>query len=60
MTAGILRELPDSLADRGWLRAVWRPGDAEDWADPRVLSMRLREILARPLASAPPLAHVHH
>jgi putative copper export protein/mono/diheme cytochrome c family protein len=58
---------PDTLAgtqvlvDRsGWLRAVWRPGDAEDWVDPRVLSMRVREILTRPLANAPPMAHMHH
>ena len=39
---------PDALAgtqvlvDRnGWLRAAWRPGDAEDWTDPRIVAARI-------------------
>lgn len=63
----ILGLSPDALAgtqvvvDRnGWLRAAWRPGDAEDWTDPRVLAARFRDILARPLAIDPSEAHAHH
>jgi mono/diheme cytochrome c family protein len=58
---------PDALAgtqvlvDRsGWLRAAWRPGDAEDWTDPRGLAARFRDILAHPLAIDPSAAHAHH
>ena len=58
---------PDALAgtqvlvDRnGWLRAAWRPGDAEDWTDPRILAARFRDILAHPLAIDPSAAHAHH
>jgi hypothetical protein len=63
----IVGSSPDTLAgtqvlvDRsGWLRAAWRPGDAEDWTDPRVLAARFREILARPLAIDPSAEHAHH
>jgi mono/diheme cytochrome c family protein len=63
----VVGSTPDALAgtqvlvDRaGWLRAVWRPGDVEDWARPGVFSKRLRQILAQPLASAPAPAHMHH
>ncbi len=58
---------PDALAgtqvlvDRNaLLRAAWRPGDAEDWTDPRIVAARFREILARPLAIDPSAAHAHH
>ena len=58
---------PDALAgtqvlvDRnGWLRAAWRPGDAEDWNDPRIVAARIRYILAHPLAIDPSAAHAHH
>ena len=58
---------PDALAgtqvlvDRnGLLRAAWRPGDAEDWNDPRIVAARIRDILAHPLAIDPSAAHAHH
>ncbi|MGC1410779.1 MAG: CopD family protein [Acetobacteraceae bacterium] len=57
---------PDSLAgtqllvdQNAWLRAEWRPGDREDWNDPRVLSALLRNIAAHPIV-APSSARVHH
>jgi mono/diheme cytochrome c family protein len=43
-----------------WLRAAWRPGDAEDWSDPRVLSARLADILAHPLVIPSSATHQHH
>lgn len=62
----ILGLSPDALAgtqllvDRnGWLHAAWRPGDAEDWTDPRVLAARIRDILAHPLAIGSFAAHAH-
>jgi mono/diheme cytochrome c family protein len=58
---------PDALAgtqvlvDRdGWLRAAWRPGDADDWTDPRIVAARFRDILAHPLAIDPSAALAHH
>jgi mono/diheme cytochrome c family protein len=46
---------------QGWIRAIWRPGDAEDWTDSRVLATRLREISDHPLTVAPAggLGHQH-
>jgi putative copper export protein/mono/diheme cytochrome c family protein len=62
----IVGSSPDALAgaqvlvDRnGWLRAAWRPGDAEDWTDVRVLATRLRDIIAHPLVVNSPGAHAH-
>ncbi len=56
---------PDSLAgtqllvdQNAWLRAKWRPGDPEDWNDPRVLSALLRNIAAHPIVASSS-AHVH-
>jgi hypothetical protein len=58
---------PDALAgtqvlvDRNTLlRAVWRPGDAEDWTDPHIVAARFRDILAHPLAVGSSAAHAHH
>lgn len=43
----------------GWLRAVWRPGSAEDSNNPNVLSTPLRSIIAHPLVVKSTGAHVH-
>lgn len=49
------------LVDRnGLLRAAWRPGDAGDWTDRRVVAARLRDVLAHPLDIGSPGAHAHH
>ncbi len=42
-----------------WLRARWRPGDAQDWNDPRVLSALLRNIAAHPIIASSSV-HAHH
>jgi putative copper export protein/mono/diheme cytochrome c family protein len=64
--AAIVGVSPDALAgtevladQNGWLRAAWRPGDADDWNDPRVLTARMRDILAHPLTIVPSSGHVH-
>jgi mono/diheme cytochrome c family protein len=63
----ILGLSPDALAgtqvvvDRnGWLRAAWRPGDAEDWTDQRIVAARIRDILDHPLAIDLSASHAHH
>jgi putative copper export protein/mono/diheme cytochrome c family protein len=57
---------PDALAgtqllvdQNAWLRAKWRPGDREDWNDPRVLSELLRNIAANPIIASSSV-HAHH
>jgi putative copper export protein/mono/diheme cytochrome c family protein len=62
----IVGSSPDTLAgtqllvdQNAWLRAKWRPGDPEDWNDPRVLSALLRNIAAHPIIAASD-AHAHH
>ncbi len=57
---------PDALAgsqilvdQNHWLRAAWRPGDPDDWTDPRLLEAKIRDIAARPLAITASV-HVHH
>jgi mono/diheme cytochrome c family protein len=50
-----------ALADQnGWLRARWRPGDPDNWNDPRVLAAVIRDIAAHPLATATGGGHAHH
>ena len=44
----------------GWMRAAWRPGDAEDWTDPNTLAARLRDIQSHPIAVNMTGAQVHH
>ena len=58
---------PDALAgtqvlvDRNTLlRAAWRPGDAEDWTDQRIVAARIRDILDHPLAIDLSASHAHH
>ncbi len=49
------------LADQnGWLRARWRPGDPNDWNDPRVLAAAIDDIASHPLAAAVGVQHEHH
>ena len=57
---------PDALGgtqllvdQNAWLRARWRPGDAQDWNDPRVLSAVLRNIAAHPIVASSSV-HAHH
>ncbi len=57
---------PDALAgaqilvdQNAWLRAAWRPGDADDWTIPPALQAKLRDIAAHPIAITAS-AHVHH
>jgi putative copper export protein len=44
----------------GWLRAAWRPGQAEDWTDPNVIAAKVRDIVVHPLAIDSSAMHVHH
>jgi putative copper export protein/mono/diheme cytochrome c family protein len=44
----------------GWLRAAWRPGNAEDWTDPNVIAAKIRDIVVHPLAIDLSVVHVHH
>jgi putative copper export protein/mono/diheme cytochrome c family protein len=63
----ILGVLPGALAgsqilvDRNdWLRLAWRPGDSDDWLDPRIIEARIRDIATHPLAidtGVPPHRH---
>jgi putative copper export protein/mono/diheme cytochrome c family protein len=57
---------PDALAgaqiladQNAWLRAAWRPGESDDWTDPRLLAAKLRDIAAHPIVITAS-AHVHH
>jgi mono/diheme cytochrome c family protein len=45
---------------QGWLRARWRPGDADDWTDPRVLQVEIEKILANRIATGAGGGHTHH
>jgi putative copper export protein/mono/diheme cytochrome c family protein len=58
---------PDALAEthmladqNGWLRARWRPGDQNDWNDPRALAAAIDDIATHPIAIAAGGAHEHH
>jgi putative copper export protein/mono/diheme cytochrome c family protein len=44
----------------GWLRAAWRPGNAEDWTDPNVVAARIRDIVTHPLAIDSSAMRAHH
>jgi mono/diheme cytochrome c family protein len=47
------------LADQnGWLRAHWRPGDPDDWNDPKTLETVMRDIAAHPFGGIG--GHAHH
>ena len=64
----ILSGVPDDalageqvLVDQnGWLRARWRPGDAEDWTNRQVLAAVVAGIVARPIAADAASGHAHH
>jgi putative copper export protein/mono/diheme cytochrome c family protein len=62
----ILGRAPDDLASwtmladqNAWLRAVWHPGEADDWNDPRVLTAVIRDIMKHPLVNVGAGGHVH-
>ncbi len=43
-----------------WLRARWRPGDADDWNDPRRLAAVINDLAANPLARGAAGGNGHH
>ena len=49
------------LADRDlWLRALWKSGDAGDWADPMRVIPMIRDMVAHPLSPSAGSEHGHH
>ena len=42
-----------------WLRAVWRPGDPDNWMDVRELTATVRDVTAHPIAAGATGVHLH-